>query len=189
MNVPFFSRNMGKGVLLPVVVVPLLVFRDLVLFVLILHFLVALVVLVFHVELILENHLAVGFLLHGPELFLITAALVLCALVSDLLLPFSFNSLNLLWLQTLEVVSDVAAFSELRDSGLGVFSHELALNSIFDFELVLSFLVSLPILFFISLLLSKSLVFFLHLLHHILSFLSRFIFKHSSHSRNSLGLL
>ena len=180
---------MGQGVLLPVVVLPLLLLRDLVLPVLVLHLLVLLVVLVLQVQLILKHHLSISFLLHRPELLLVLPSLVLDSLIPNLLHPFSVYSLHLFRLQPFEMVSDISTFPELGDGSLGILSHELALDGLSDLELVLSFLVFLPVCFLVSLLLSKPLVLLLHLLHHVLPLLGHFILQHASHSGNSLSLL
>lgn len=80
------------------------------------------------------------------------------------------------------MIWDVSVLCVLTGGSGRVFSHEIAVVDISDFELVLSLLVIPPLILSVSLLSGESLVLLLKLLHHLSSFGGHLVFQHSSHS-------
>ena len=162
--------------LFSIVVLPSDILHNLVLLVLVPMLHIHLSLLLSQLQLILEHQLSICLLLHRPHslLLLLSSLLILC--VSDLLGFLFFNRLDLVRSETLKVIGDISVTSQLTNGSISILSHDITFNSVFNLELVLGFLLSLPGSFLVFLFLGKSLVFFLHLLHHVSSLHRHFVF-------------
>ena len=136
-----------------------------------------------------EHHFCVLCLLDCPCLLDHSLLFVHCLLVSSLLESSCVNFLNLVWSESLEVVWNVPVWGKFGGSCISIFGHDVTGVGVCNFKLVLLFLVSSPLGLSISLFTSKSLVFFLHFLHHFISLVGVFVLKKSSHSSQSFCLL
>jgi Zn-dependent protease with chaperone function len=70
-----------------------------------------LILLVLQLYLVLHHQLSVGFLLHGPKSFFFGLLLFHCYVVSQLLFSCCFNLLNLVWIQSFEVIRQISVIS------------------------------------------------------------------------------
>ena len=165
-----------------VVVGPHVALGDLVLLVLSLMHCNHLLLLCLQVQFILHHQLSVCLLLHCPQLFLFFLSLLCCFVVSNLLSSLFHDGLLLLWCQPLEVIWYKSVRSQLTSCCVGILRHQVTVVHIRDLPLVLLLLVLSPLLFLVSLLSGESLILLLHLLHHLLTLGSVFIFQHAPHS-------
>jgi hypothetical protein len=168
---------------------PSLVFCNLVDLVLFLKLLDHLLLSGFEFHFVCVHHFCVLCLLNCPSLLDHPLLFVHCLLVSSLLESRCFYFLNLVWSKSLEVIGNVPVSSKLGGSCVSIFGHNVTVIGVCNFELVLLFLVISPLGLSVSLFTSKSLVFLLHFLHHFISLVGVFVFKKSSHSSQSFGLL
>ena len=182
-------RDSREGVLIVVKVGPPIVFNVLVTFVLISVHSCHLSLLVRQLNLILKHELCVCVLLLSPHPLFIIFLLLLLSVLSNLLLSLGFNLFNLIRSQAFKVVRIVSVSCVLTHSSRGVFCHDVAAGNIWNFRSILRLFMLFPCVFVGFLLLSKSSIFFLHLFHHVVSFLGVLIFKHSSHSVEDICLL
>lgn len=144
--------------------------------------------LVLESNLVVQLLLGVGQVLDGPLLVLVSLRLVQTLLLNGLRVSLNIDALNLLRLETLEVVRHVTVRGQLGHGGARVLGHDVAHVRAGDLVAVLGLLVVLPGVLAVSLLLSEALVVRLELGELLLLAVGHLVLEHASHASHVVGL-
>ena len=144
--------------------------------------------LVLQSDLVVQLLLGVGEVLDGPLVVLVSLRPVQLLPLDGLSVSLHVNALNLLRLESFEVVGHVTVRSQLGHSSARVLSHDVAHVRAADLERVLGLLVVLPGLLTVSLLLSEALVVRLHPGQLLLLAHGHLVLEHTSHARDVISL-